>query len=87
MVSNFVPYYLGFSHISREAVIQNYSSPLATQLVIEQPNTSVLVIDGTYLYIQVRSVSIVLQLLLHLKNSISKIRHVTSPCYVVFRYE
>ena len=60
MVSNFVSYYLGFSHISRQAVIQNYSSPLATQLLTEQPNTAVLVIDGTYLYIQVRSVSIVL---------------------------
>ena len=60
MVSNFVSYYLGFSHISRQAVIHNYSSPLATQLLTEQPNTAVLVIVGTYLYIQVRSVSIVL---------------------------
>ena len=56
MVTNFVPYYLGFSHISREAVIKEYSSPLATQLLTEQTNTAVLVIDGTYLYIQVRSI-------------------------------
>ena len=56
MVTNFVPYYLGFSHISRETVIKEYSSPLATQLFTEQTNTAVLVIDGTYLYIQVRSI-------------------------------
>jgi hypothetical protein len=56
MLSNFVPRYLGFNHISRQDVIHNHSSPLATQLLTEQPNTAVLVIDGTYLYIQVYNV-------------------------------
>ena len=54
MLLNFVPYYLGFNHISRQDVINNHSSPLATRLLTEQPNTAVLVIDGTYLYVQVR---------------------------------
>ncbi|CAF3025401.1 unnamed protein product, partial [Rotaria sp. Silwood2] len=52
MLSNFVPRYLGFNHISRQSVIHNHSSPLATRLLTEQPNTAVLVIDGTYLYLQ-----------------------------------
>ncbi|CAF2578622.1 unnamed protein product [Rotaria sp. Silwood2] len=53
MLSNFVPCYLGFNHISREDVIYNHSSPLATRLLSEKPNTVVLAIDGTYLYVQV----------------------------------
>ena len=54
MLSHFVPYYLGFTHMSRYDVINNHSSPLATRLLMEQPNTAILVIDGTYLYVQVR---------------------------------
>ncbi|CAF2201363.1 unnamed protein product [Rotaria magnacalcarata] len=54
MILNFVPHHLGFNHISRQDVISSHSSPLATRLLTDQPNTVVLVIDGTYLYIQVR---------------------------------
>ena len=50
MVINFVLYYAVFSHISRETVIKEYSSSLATQLLTEQTNTAVLVIDGIHLY-------------------------------------
>ncbi|CAF4392192.1 unnamed protein product [Rotaria sp. Silwood2] len=57
MLTHFVPHYLGFNHISRQEVIDNHSSPLATQLLTDKPNTVVLVIDGTYLYIQVRNKS------------------------------
>jgi hypothetical protein len=53
MLSHFVPHYLGFNHISRQDVINNHSSPLAHRLLTEEANTAVLVIDGTYLYIQV----------------------------------
>ena len=56
MLSNFVPHYLGFNHISRQDVINNHSSPLATRLLTKHSNTAVLVIDGTYLYIQVCNV-------------------------------
>jgi hypothetical protein len=53
MLTNFVPSYLGFNHISRQDVVHNHSSPLTTPLLTEQPNTDVLGIDGTYLYIQI----------------------------------
>ncbi|CAF4500569.1 unnamed protein product [Rotaria sp. Silwood2] len=45
MLTHFVPHYLGFNHISRQEVIDNHSSPLATQLLTDKPNTVVLVID------------------------------------------
>ncbi|CAF1464569.1 unnamed protein product [Rotaria sordida] len=48
MLTHFVPYYLGFNHISRQEVIDNHSSPLATQLLTDKPNTVVLVIDAAY---------------------------------------
>jgi hypothetical protein len=48
-----VPHYLGFNRISRQDVINNPSSPLAHRLLTEEANTAVLVIDSTYLYIQV----------------------------------
>jgi hypothetical protein len=60
MLSEFVPRYLGFDNISRQDVINNYSSPLATKLLSEKPNTVVLVVDGTYLYVQVCHVLIIL---------------------------
>ncbi|CAF2730030.1 unnamed protein product [Rotaria sp. Silwood2] len=56
MISNFVPYYLGFNHISRQDVIYNHSSTLATRLLTHQPDTAILVVDGTYLYVQVRNI-------------------------------
>ena len=56
ILSNFVPQYLGFNHISRRDVIHNHSSSLATRLLTDHPSTAVLVIDGTYLYVQVCNV-------------------------------
>jgi hypothetical protein len=53
MLLNFVPHYLGFDHVSRQDVINKHSSPLAQRLLSEKPDTVVLVIDGTYLYVQV----------------------------------
>ncbi|CAF4172210.1 unnamed protein product, partial [Rotaria sordida] len=50
--SEFIPQYLGFQSISRQDVINTYSSPLATRLLSEDMNTVVLVADGTYLYLQ-----------------------------------
>ena len=56
ILSNFVPQYLGFNHISRQDVIHNRSSSLATRLLTDHSSTAVLVIDGTYLYVQVCNV-------------------------------
>ncbi|CAC5371568.1 unnamed protein product [Mytilus coruscus] len=49
----FTPKYLGFKHVSRENVIQNHTSPLAQTLFGDIKNTTaILVIDGTYIFIQ-----------------------------------
>lgn len=61
MLTHFVPYYLGFNHISRQEVIDNHSSPLATRLLTDKPNTVILVIDGTYLYVQVCNILTILR--------------------------
>ena len=50
ILTHFVPYYLGFNHISRQEVINNYSYPLATRLLTDKTNRVVLVIDGTCIY-------------------------------------
>ena len=52
----FVPHYLGLKHITRQEVIQKHTSNIATQLLTENRNPCILVLDGTYLYIQVRSI-------------------------------
>ena len=74
MLTHFVPYYLGFNHISRQEVIRNHSSPLAIRLLSDKPNTAVLVIDGTYLYIQVRNVLSILRLISEQFNLENQIR-------------
>lgn len=53
MVSAFVPLYVGFNNITRHDVINRYSSPLATHLLSSNPQALVLVVDGTYIYVQV----------------------------------
>jgi len=60
MVSKFVPRYVGFNNISRQDIIDHHSSPLATRLLSADPNSVVLVVDGTYLYVQVCSMIITL---------------------------
>ena len=52
----FVPHYLGLKHITGQEVIQKHTSNIATQLPTENRNPCILVLDGTYLYIQVRSI-------------------------------
>ena len=52
----FVPHYLGLKHMTRQEVIQKHTSNIATQLLTENRNPCILVLDGTYLYIQVRSI-------------------------------
>jgi len=52
----FVPHYLGLMHITRQEVIKNHTSPIAIRLLTENRNPCILVLDGTYLYIQVRMI-------------------------------
>ena len=49
----FVPYNLGFNHVSREKVITQYTRPLAKMILANNSNDVViLVLDGTYVYVQ-----------------------------------
>lgn len=55
LMADFVPRNLGFRHISRDKVITNHTQPLAQGLfsngLAESPQ-ALLVLDGTYIYIQ-----------------------------------
>jgi hypothetical protein len=48
----FVPSNIGFQHITREQVIEAHTRPLAQTLFGRDNVPAILVIDGTYLYIQ-----------------------------------
>lgn len=50
--TDFVPLHLGFQHISREEVITQHTRLLAQNLLTENPDQAILVLDGTYIYIQ-----------------------------------
>ncbi|XP_033730151.1 uncharacterized protein LOC117319467 [Pecten maximus] len=52
LVQDFVPSYLGFKHISRDDVITKHTRPLAQTLFGGLMKPAILVIDGTYIYIQ-----------------------------------
>jgi hypothetical protein len=56
ILKNFVPDNLGFRHISRQEVIDHHTTSIARQLMCDgASDIATLVIDGTYIYIQVRS--------------------------------
>lgn len=53
MMDQFVSSYLGFRHISHAAFVANHTTPIAKQLFGgNEENVAVLVLDGTYVYIQ-----------------------------------
>ena len=52
LIDHFVPHYLGFSHISRQDVIDLHTRPLATRLLADQAGRAILILDGTYIYFQ-----------------------------------
>ena len=55
MMDHFVSRCLGFEHISRDQVLKNHASEIAQYILSDDdPQTAVVVIDGTYLHIQVR---------------------------------
>ena len=54
LMNGFVPKNLGFSHIGRNEIIHQHTSALAQYLMCKnEPNTAILVVDSTYIYIQV----------------------------------
>ena len=54
LVQHFVPCYLDLAHLTRQDVINKHASPITSRLLTEGRNPRILVLDGTYLYIQVR---------------------------------
>ncbi|CAF4581114.1 unnamed protein product, partial [Rotaria magnacalcarata] len=54
LITRFVPSNLGFNHITRQEIIDQNTSTMARRLMCDaESNTAIVVIDGTYLYIQV----------------------------------
>lgn len=54
LMNHFVPNNVGFNHVTRYEIIRHHTSSLARQLFTDdKPETAVIVVDGTYLYIQV----------------------------------
>lgn len=52
LLKDFVPYHLGFQHIDRKTVLQNHQTTIASQLMCDQDDQVVVVMDGTYLFVQ-----------------------------------
>ncbi|XP_021351029.1 uncharacterized protein LOC110454009 isoform X2 [Mizuhopecten yessoensis] len=52
LMKDFVPSNLGFQHVSRQDVISKHTRPLAQTLFGGLMEPAILVIDGTYIYIQ-----------------------------------
>lgn len=51
-MTDFVPGNLGFEHISREDFCKNHTSQVASSLFSTCPDDAIIVLDGTYIYIQ-----------------------------------
>jgi hypothetical protein len=57
LMIEFVPSNLGFNHITRHEIIRQHTSTIAQQLMCaDEPDTAIVVIDGTYIYIQVSKI-------------------------------
>jgi hypothetical protein len=53
-MQNFVPKHLGFQHISHQELCLHHTTPIAKKLFTsdDNPDQAVLILDGTYIYIQ-----------------------------------
>lgn len=57
LVEDFVPYNLGFGHVTRQELIERHTTTIARELMCGGgDDTAIVVIDGTYIYIQVRNI-------------------------------
>lgn len=52
LLQTFTPHHIGFEHVTREDLIRNHTRPLAQTLFGQGLNPAILVLDGTYIYIQ-----------------------------------
>jgi len=51
LTTNFVPNFLGYSHISREDAIANHIPAFTSSVLETRPDELIGILDGTYLYI------------------------------------
>ena len=57
LMANFVPNNVGFGHVSRNEIIHQRTSSIAQKRFCDDnPDTAIVVADGTYLYIQVNKI-------------------------------
>ena len=54
LARHFVPHHLDLKHLTRQDVIDQHMSPIASRLLIESQLPCLLALNGTYLYIQVK---------------------------------
>ena len=52
LMKTFVPENLGFTHLLRDDVINHHTRPLDKQLFPSDRESAIIVLDGTYIYIQ-----------------------------------
>ena len=52
LLKHFVPHHLGFQHISRQTVLEQHQTAIANVLLTDNDQQVVVVMDGTYLYVQ-----------------------------------
>jgi len=52
LLKDFVPYHLGFQYIDRETVLNHHQTFIASQLMSDHDDQVIIVMDGTYLFIQ-----------------------------------
>ncbi|CAM4849082.1 unnamed protein product [Rotaria magnacalcarata] len=52
LIKDFAPAYIGFAHISRDSVLKSHQTELASALFTDDNQQVVVVMDGTYLFIQ-----------------------------------
>ena len=48
----FVPKHIGFQHIDRETVLHHHQTTTASELMTERDDQVIIVMDGTYLFVQ-----------------------------------
>ena len=56
LMRRFVPYHLGFEHITRRQIIDQHTSAISKHLMCDdKSDKAIIVADGTYIYIQVNN--------------------------------
>ncbi|XP_062607931.1 uncharacterized protein LOC134269743 [Saccostrea cucullata] len=79
LMQNFVPKHLGFQHISHQEFSQHHTTPIARKLFTTEEDQAVIILDGTYIYIQ-KSYDYEFQ---RLSYSLHKNRPLVKPMMVV----